>query len=72
MRDRNRSSAHLDDDAFALVLGMQSLRKEVHESLNEIRGKCFRPKVQLKDRERDSITYRNDKTEYTSCAVVCG
>lgn len=52
MQDRNRSSAHLDDDAFAPVLGMQCSRKEVHESLNEISGKCFRPKVQLKDRER--------------------
>lgn len=43
--------AHLDDDAFALVLGLQSSRKEVHENLNEVSGKCFRPKVQLEDRE---------------------
>lgn len=46
-----RSVAHLDDDAFALVLGLQSSREEVHEGLNvrdENQKICDAGKVSIK------------------------
>lgn len=47
--------AHLDDDAFALVLGLQSLRKEVHEGLREIQGQVSGTRVTFKDTKRPLV-----------------
>lgn len=53
---RRRSAAHLDDDAFALVLGVQSSRQEVHEGLREKKGRVRGTKVRFKDRKRPIVT----------------